>query len=170
MSTRTPSSSRLRKIRLVLMDVDGVMTDGSLHYSQRGESGKTFSVKDGFGIVKGRRAGLHFGIITGKTSSVVRHRARVLGIREVHQGIWDKEKIYDRLLKRLHLTDTDVAYIGDDEPDIPVLKRVGFSAAPSDAMPVVRRTVDYVCTLPGGRGAIREIIDMILSAQGKRGK
>jgi len=152
------------------MDVDGVMTDGSLYYTQRGEEGKVFNVKDGFGIVKARTAGLMFGIITGKVSAVVRHRARVLGIREVYQGIWDKEKIYDRLLKKMKLTDGEVAYIGDDEPDLPVLRRVGFSASPSDAMPVVKRAVSYVCSLPGGRGAIREVIDLILKAQGVKGR
>ena len=162
MKRRTPGRAQLRKIRLVLMDVDGVLTDGSLVYSQSGEAGKVFSVKDGFGIVKGRDAGLVFGIITGKSSSIVRHRAKDLGIREVYQGARDKEKFYDRLLRKMRLSDDQVAYIGDDEPDLPVLRRAGFSAAPADAMPSVRSVVHYVCRAGGGKGAVRELVELLL--------
>lgn len=147
------------------MDVDGVMTDGKLAYTSSGEAGRNFNVKDGYGIVKGRQAGLMFGIITGKSSSIVRHRARVLGIREVHQGVRDKEKVYARILRKAHLTDEHVAYIGDDDPDIGVLRRVGFSAAPADAMDDVRKVVHYVCRHRGGDGAVREVIELILRAQ-----
>ncbi len=167
MKRRTPTPARLRKIRLILMDVDGVMTDGSLVYTNSGEAGRTFNVKDGYGVVKAQRAGLAFGIITGKASTIVRHRARVLGIREVYQGVLEKEKVYDRVLKKLRLTDDQVAYIGDDEPDIAVLKRVGFSAAPADAVRSVRAVVQYVCRQKGGHGAVREIIDLILTARGE---
>jgi len=148
------------------MDVDGVLTDGSLVYTQSGEAGKAFDVKDGYGVVKGLKAGVKFGIITGKSSASVRHRARDLGIREVHQGVRNKELVYARILKKLGLTDDEVAYIGDDEPDIPVLKRVGLSAAPADGIPAVLRTVRYVCVRKGGAGAVREVIDLILKAQG----
>ena len=161
-----PTASRLRRIRLILMDVDGVMTDGSLVYTQAGEAGKAFDVKDGYGIVKGQQAGLKFGIITGKRSAIVRHRSRDLGIKIVHQGVRDKEAVYKKILRSQRLTDAEVAYIGDDEPDLPVLKRVGFSAAPADGVPVVLKAVRYICKKKGGSGAVREIIDMILKAQG----
>ena len=166
MKRRAPGRAQLRRIRLVLMDVDGVLTDGSLVYTQSGEAGKAFDVKDGYGVVKGRSAGLTFGIITGKISSIVRHRARDLGIREVHQGVRDKEKAYDNILRKLGLADNEVAYIGDDDPDLPVLRRVGFSAAPADAMPSIRSRVHYVCRTEGGNGAVREIIELVLKARG----
>ncbi len=165
MKLMPPSRQRLRKIRLVLMDVDGVLTDGSLVYTKRGEEAKEFNVKDGYGIVLGRENGLTFGIITGKSSVIVRRRAKDLGIRVVHQGVKDKEKVYAKVLKKLRLTDDEVAFIGDDEPDLPVLKRVGFSAAPADCVDAVRRSVMYVCKAPGGRGAVREIIEMLLRAR-----
>jgi 3-deoxy-D-manno-octulosonate 8-phosphate phosphatase (KDO 8-P phosphatase) len=153
------------------MDVDGVMTDGSLVYTSAGHEGKSFDVKDGYGIVKAGREGIMCGIITGKTSSIVEKRARDLGMREVHQGVRDKESVYLRILKKMKLSESEVAYIGDDEPDLPVLGRVGFSAAPRDAVVSVRKAAQYTCMAMGGHGAVREVIDLILDAQkGKRKK
>lgn len=165
MKKRSPSRARLKRIRLVLLDVDGVMTDGSLLYTSTGTELKSFDVKDGYGIVKGRRAGLQFGIITGKRSPIVLQRARELDIRLVYQRSRDKEKDYLKILRKLRVDERETAFIGDDEPDLPVLRRVGFSAAPSDALAGVRREVDYVCASPGGHGAVREVIDMILEAR-----
>lgn len=165
MKKRALSRARLKRIRLVLLDVDGVMTDGSILYTSTGTELKSFDVKDGYGIVKGRRAGLQFGIITGKRSPIVLQRARELDIREVYQNSRDKEKDYVKILKKLRVAESEAAFIGDDEPDLPVLRRVGFSAAPADALAGVRHEVDYVCAASGGHGAVREVIDLILGAR-----
>jgi 3-deoxy-D-manno-octulosonate 8-phosphate phosphatase (KDO 8-P phosphatase) len=163
--TKRPTRSALRRIRLLLLDVDGVMTDGGLYYSGKGELFKKFNVKDGYGIIKLRNYGIPIGIITGRVSDIIVRRAKELGIKELHQNLHDKLSAYDRIKKKFGLKDAEIAYIGDDEPDLPVLKRTGFSAAPSDAMPAVRKTVDYVCRCAGGQGAVREVIDMIMDAQ-----
>jgi 3-deoxy-D-manno-octulosonate 8-phosphate phosphatase (KDO 8-P phosphatase) len=155
----------LRRIRLLLLDVDGVMTDGGLYYSGRGEIIKKFNVKDGYGIIKLKSFGIPIGIITGRVSGIISRRARELGIKELHQNLHDKLKAYNRLKLKFGLEDSAIAYVGDDEPDLPVLTRTGFSAAPADAMPVVLSAVHYVCKRSGGDGAVREVIDMIIAAQ-----
>jgi 3-deoxy-D-manno-octulosonate 8-phosphate phosphatase (KDO 8-P phosphatase) len=145
--------------------VDGVMTDGGIYYSSRGEELKQFNTKDGYGIVKLQRMGVKVGIITGRVSTIVKVRAQELGITELHQNLDKKLVAYGKIKKRLGLTDAEVAYVGDDEPDLPVLQCVGFAAAPADAMPQVLSMVDYVCKRGGGKGAVREVIDLILHAQ-----
>jgi 3-deoxy-D-manno-octulosonate 8-phosphate phosphatase (KDO 8-P phosphatase) len=155
----------LRRIRLLLLDVDGVLTDGGIYYSGRGEELKQFNTKDGYGIVKLQRMGVKVGIITGRVSTIVKVRAKELGITELHQNLDKKLVAYRKIKKRLGLTDAEVAYVGDDEPDLPVLQCVGFAAAPADAMLQVISTVDYVCRRGGGKGAVREVIDLILDAQ-----
>lgn len=165
MSTKRPSRSALRRIRLLLLDVDGVMTDGGLYYSGRGEVYKKFNVKDGYGIIKLRKLGVPVGIITGRVSAIIVKRAKELGIKELHQNLHDKLSAYHRIKRKFGLKDEEIAYVGDDEPDLPVLRRTGFSAAPMDAMPIVLDAVDYVCKLSGGHGAVREVIDLIVSAQ-----
>jgi 3-deoxy-D-manno-octulosonate 8-phosphate phosphatase (KDO 8-P phosphatase) len=141
------------------------MTDGGLYYSGRGELMKKFNVKDGYGIVKLRRLGIPIGIITGRVSRIIVRRAEELGITELHQNLHDKLSAYRRIKKKYRLQDEEIAYIGDDEPDLPVLLRTGFSAAPADAMPAVLKAVGYVCRCKGGDGAVREVIDMIMNAQ-----
>ncbi len=141
------------------------MTDGGIYYSGRGEEMKKFNTKDGHGIVKIQRMGVQVGIITGRISKIVSTRAKELGITEVHQNQLNKIETYKEIKKRLKLADSQVAYIGDDEPDLPVLRTVGFSAAPADATARVVRTVDYVCSREGGNGAVREVIDLLLSAR-----
>ena len=126
---------------------------------------KRFNTKDGYGIVKAQQLGLKVGIITGRVSKIVQKRAEELGITEVHQNQDDKAESYRQIKERLKLGDEEIAYIGDDEPDIPVLQRAGFSAAPSDAAACALREVDYVCRHKGGKGAVREIIDLILDVQ-----
>ena len=165
MSTKHPTRSALRRIRLLLLDVDGVMTDGGLYYSSRGEQLKKFNVKDGYGIVKLRKFGIAVGIITGRVSRIVQCRAKELGITEVHQNMHNKIDAYERIQKKFGLQDAEIAYIGDDEPDLAVLRRVGFSAAPADAVVSVLKSVDYVCRHRGGEGAVREVIDLLVSAQ-----
>jgi 3-deoxy-D-manno-octulosonate 8-phosphate phosphatase (KDO 8-P phosphatase) len=154
--------SRLHKIRLLLLDVDGVMTDGGIYLSESGDEFKKFNIHDGYGIRKFRRAGYKVGIITGRISKIVTKRAEELGITEVHQNLENKLEAYDRIKAKWKLSDEEIAYIGDDEFDLSVLERVGFSAAPSDAVPGVKKRVHYICTLSGGNGAVREVIDLIL--------
>jgi 3-deoxy-D-manno-octulosonate 8-phosphate phosphatase (KDO 8-P phosphatase) len=160
--TKSPTSI-LRKIKFLLLDVDGVMTDGGIYYSTSGEELKKFDIKDGYGIVKLQQAGIRIGILTGRMSNIVARRAADLGITEVHQNLENKLGTYQSIISRLQLLDSEVAYIGDDEFDLEVLKRVGFSAAPADAMPEVKKIVHYVCDSTGGNGAVREVINFILS-------
>ena len=156
------SPSILRKIKLLLLDVDGVMTDGGIYYSNSGDEFKKFNIQDGYGIVKLRRAGIQVGIITGRSSNIVKRRADDLGISEVYQNLENKLEAYELIKTKLNVSDSEVAYIGDDEFDVPVLRRVGFSATPADAVPVVKKHVHYVCRRAGGSGAVRELIDLIL--------
>jgi 3-deoxy-D-manno-octulosonate 8-phosphate phosphatase (KDO 8-P phosphatase) len=141
------------------------MTDGGLYYSSRGESIKKFNVKDGYGIVKLRKFGISVGIISGRVSAIVQRRAEELGITELHQNMHDKLGVYNKIKKKHGLQDVEIAYIGDDVPDLEVLRRVGFSAAPADAVLGVRKAVHYVSKHEGGDGAVRDVIDIILSAQ-----
>lgn len=157
--------SGLRHIKILLLDVDGVMTDGGIYYSNSGEELKKFNAKDGYGIAKLQSAGLIAGIITGRLSKIVERRAEELGIKDVYQNFENKLDAYDSMKKKYHCTDAQIAYIGDDEFDLAVLTRAGFSAAPSDAVPAVKKQVQYVCQHSGGNGAVREVIDMILQNQ-----
>lgn len=154
--------SRLHKIKLLLLDVDGVMTDGGIYLSNSGDEFKKFNIQDGYGITKLRRAGFKIGIITGRVSNIVTKRAEELGITEVRQNLENKLETYEHIKAKWKLSDEEVAYIGDDEFDLPVLERVGFSASPSDAVPSVKKRVHFVCTRSGGNGAVREVIDLIL--------
>ncbi len=155
-------SFKLKRIKLLLLDVDGVMTDGGIYYSNSGDEFKKFNIHDGYGITKLKRAGINAGIITGRISNLVARRAEELGIKEIYQNLENKLEAYNSIKKKLGYIDTDIAYIGDDEFDLPVLERAGFSAAPSDAVPSVKKQVDYICKLGGGKGAVREIIELIL--------
>lgn len=154
--------SRLHKIKFLLLDVDGVMTDGGIYLSNSGDEFKKFNIQDGYGITKLRRAGFKIGIITGRVSNIVTKRAEELDITEVHQNLENKLETYEHIKAKWKLSDEEVAYIGDDEFDLPVLERVGFSASPSDAVPSVKKRVHFVCTHSGGNGAVREVIDLIL--------
>ena len=158
--------NKLKDIRLLLLDVDGVMTDGSIVYDANGLETKLFNVKDGHGIKMLQRYGIEVGIITGRTSIVVDNRAEELGIELVYQGALKKLDSYDDIKSRTGLNDAQIAYMGDDVIDVPVLRRVGFSAAPNDALPDVLAVVDYVSIYPGGRGAVREVCDLILKGRG----
>lgn len=157
---------KLKNIRLLLLDVDGVMTDGGIIYDASGLETKRFNVKDGHGIKMLQRYGVEVGIITGRTSIVVDNRARELGISLVYQGSLRKLDSYEDIKSKTSLEDDQIAYMGDDVIDVPVLRRVGFSAAPLDCLSDVRSVVDYVATLAGGCGAVREVCDHILKARG----
>lgn len=154
-------------VRLLLLDVDGVLTDGGLFHANSGDEWKRFDVKDGAGIWIATKSGLEVGLLTGKTSDIVARRAEELGIVRVVQGALDKGPALEALLSEGRYPLKEVAYMGDDVLDLPVLGRVGLSACPSDAHELVRGRVHYVCSRPGGHGAVRELVDLILDVQGK---
>jgi 3-deoxy-D-manno-octulosonate 8-phosphate phosphatase (KDO 8-P phosphatase) len=156
---------KVRKIRLLILDVDGVMTDGRIIMDDAGRETKNFNVKDGHGIKMLMRYGIDVILITGRRSIVVEHRARDLGIVEVHQGIHNKVEIFNEILVRRLMDREQVAFVGDDIVDIPVLKRVGFSVAVADATEDVKRSVDYTTIKNGGNGAVREVCEIILHCQ-----
>ena len=158
---------KLKSVKLLMLDVEGVLTDGKIIYNDRGEEIKAFNVRDGHGLKLLMRAGIEIALITGRKSKVVLHRARDLGIKKVYQGVINKIEIYEKILKEKKLKDINVGFVGDDLVDIPVLKRVGFSAAVGDAIPEVKKVVDYVASKRGGEGAVREICELLLKVQNK---
>ncbi len=163
----TPELDRKSQgLRWLLLDVDGVLTDGLIHVSADGELFKSFHVRDGLAIKLARRAGLEIGILTARQSVIIELRARELGIDEVMLGREDKGPAFRDMLARHGIAATDVAYLGDDLPDLPVLGVCGLSAAPADAVPQVRDVVDFVTAAGGGRGAVRELVERILVARG----
>ena len=158
---------KLRKINLLIMDVDGVMTDGRIIMDDKGREIKNFNVRDGHGLKLIQRYGIKVAILTGRQSKVVEHRAKDLEIKDVYQKVFNKKDVFDKILKKHKLSPNATAFIGDDIVDIPVLRRVGFSVAVADAADVVKKSVDYVTQNRGGHGAIREVCEMILQAQDK---
>lgn len=158
---------RAARIKLLLMDCDGVLTDGSLTLLDHGDEQKTFNVKDGHGLVLFHRAGLQSGIISGRTAKVVDRRARDLGVEFVRQGSLDKIKDFDALLREAGVEESEVAFIGDDVTDIPLMKRSELAVAVADAVEETRSAAHYVTQLTGGHGAVRETVELILKAQGR---
>jgi len=158
--------AKAKKIKLLILDVDGVLTDGSIILDSNGNELKSFHVRDGHGIKMLERAGIKTAIITGRKSRVVELRARELGISEVHQRVFRKSEVYEELLNKYKLNDENVAFMGDDIVDQEIIKRVGLSAAPADAEEDVKNIVDFVTIRRGGRGAVREFIDLILKSTG----
>ena len=156
-----------KKIELLVLDVDGVLTDGSIVLSSSGEESKAFNAKDGAGIKYWQRAGGKTAIITGRKSAAVDRRAEELGIEIVHQKCLDKLPVFEAILDALELSPEQTAVVGDDLPDLPMLRACGFSAAPADAVEEVRQQVDTVCTAPGGRGCVREVVELLLRGAGK---
>jgi 3-deoxy-D-manno-octulosonate 8-phosphate phosphatase (KDO 8-P phosphatase) len=154
-------------VKLLILDVDGVLTDGRIVLDDRGGQTKFFDVRDGFGLVLARQAGLKTAIITAERSPVVTYRARRLQMDWVAQFARDKDAALQRCLKHFRLGPEAAAYVGDDFLDLPVLTQVGFSAAPADGHEEVKRHVHYVARLGGGRGAVREVIEVLLKAQGR---
>ncbi len=158
---------RAARIRLVIFDVDGVLTDGSLYLGDDGQEYKAFNSLDGHGMVMLRDAGVEIGIITGRTSEVVRLRMESLGIAHVYQGQRDKRPAYEDLKARLGLADAQIAYVGDDVVDLPVMTRVGLAIAVQDAHPFARRHAHWTTPNRGGHGAARDVCELILEGQGK---
>ena len=161
-----PLAERIRAVKLVIFDVDGVLTDGRIVLNDDGVESKFFDVRDGSGIKWLVRVGLDVAFLTGRQSHVVELRAAELGVTRIHQGAKVKIDVYERLLNEAGLQDEAVAYAGDDLIDLPVMRRVGLALAPADARPEVKAAAHYVCQEGGGRGAVREIVELILKGQG----
>ncbi len=158
-------TSRIERVRMIVLDVDGVLTNGQIFFGNSGELFKQFSVQDGMGISLARQAGLRVAVITGRTSDIVRLRSAELKIDDVYQGSMSKEQALDDLLAKYSLSAEEVCYIGDDLIDLPVLLRVGLPCAVANAVREVKAAAVYTAVREGGRGAVREIIEMILKAQ-----
>jgi 3-deoxy-D-manno-octulosonate 8-phosphate phosphatase (KDO 8-P phosphatase) len=152
-------------IRLLVLDVDGVLTDGRLYFGARGEALKAFHVRDGYGLAVLRRAGVQVAVISGRRSSAVAARCRELGVRHVLQGVSDKAAAFARLRARLGLSGAQCACVGDDLPDLPLMRAAGVSFAVADAHREVRRAADVVTRERGGLGAVREVCDYLLSSR-----
>ncbi|HMB81053.1 MAG TPA: HAD hydrolase family protein [Vicinamibacterales bacterium] len=154
------------RVRLILFDVDGVLTDGKVLLHADGSESKIFDIKDGTGIVWAQRLGLTVGFLSARASAATAQRAAHLGITLVHQGVANKLETYDQIADSLMLDDDEIAYMGDDILDLPVLSRVGLAAAPADAAEDVLSRVHWVARARGGAGAARELIELVLRAQG----
>jgi 3-deoxy-D-manno-octulosonate 8-phosphate phosphatase (KDO 8-P phosphatase) len=157
---------KARDIRLVIFDVDGVLTDGGLFLGDNGQEYKTFHSRDGHGMIMLQQTGVKIAIITGRGSEVVRLRMTNLGIEHIYQGHRDKRPPYRELKSSLGLKDAQIAYVGDDVVDLPVMRQVGLAIAVQDAHPLVKHHAHWQTTHKGGRGAAREVCEMIMEAQG----
>jgi 3-deoxy-D-manno-octulosonate 8-phosphate phosphatase (KDO 8-P phosphatase) len=156
---------RARRVRVLVLDVDGVLTDGRLHITAQGEETKVFHVRDGSGIVAVQRAGITVAIISGRDSAAVTRRAAELGIRHVYQGISDKGAALDALLAELGVAPDALACVGDDTPDVPMLERATLAVAVADAHATARAAAHWTTLAAGGHGAVREVCDLLLSAR-----
>ncbi len=157
---------RAQAVRLLVLDVDGVLTDGRIYYGADGVELKAFNIQDGLGIKLLRTTGVEVAIITGRKSRAVETRAAELGIANVFQGVGDKRVAFEEILARLSIDATAAAGMGDDLPDLPVLRRCGLAVCVPEAPPIVRRVAHYVTDRAGGTGAVREVCDLLMAAQG----
>lgn len=156
---------RAARVKLILLDVDGVLTDGTVFVHADGSESKPFAIRDGIALVWAQRVGVKVGLLSARHSSTTPHRAAQLGITLIYQGVKSKVDAYAQITSDLMMVDDDVAYMGDDVVDLAVLSRVGLAAAPADAVDEVRRRAHWVSRYPGGRGAVRELVETILRAQ-----
>lgn len=163
--SRPPSRARLRRIRLLILDVDGVLTDGRVYYGPEGAEWKSFHVHDGLALARAAAAGFPVAVVSVRRSEAVARRCAELGLTEVHQGVEDKVAVYEALRARHGCRDVEVACMGDDLADLPLLRRAGLRLAPADAVPEVRRGADWVSRFGGGRGAVREVLEALLRAR-----
>ncbi|MFQ5656165.1 MAG: KdsC family phosphatase [Candidatus Methylomirabilales bacterium] len=163
--SRREIQERAKRIRLLLLDVDGVLTDGRIIYGSGGMEVLAFHVRDGLALKSAQASGIMVGLLSGRKSEALLRRAEELHVREVHAGVEDKVGVYRQLLVRYQLDDTEVAYMGDDLPDLPLLQQVGLAMVVADAPAEVRSAAHLVTTLPGGRGAVREAVEWILKSR-----
>jgi 3-deoxy-D-manno-octulosonate 8-phosphate phosphatase (KDO 8-P phosphatase) len=155
------------KIKCLISDVDGVLTNGYLYLDNYGNELKAFHVQDGLGLKLLMQVGIHVGIITASVNEVITHRMQQLGIKHVYTGKINKSDALAHIKHELSLEDETIAYIGDDLPDLPLMKQVGLGIAPSNAVPLVKEIADWIIPIAGGEGAVRLLCDTILKAQGK---
>ena len=158
---------RIKKIKVLALDVDGVLTDGKIIFDSVGKEVKIFDVQDGFGVVIFKRAGFKTAILTARASKIVTLRAKDIHIDKVYQNAFPKINAYRQMLRDFKVKDDEVCFIGDDLPDLQVLKRVGFAVAVSNAAPEVKKAAHYITKKSGGAGAVRETIELILKTQGQ---
>lgn len=161
------NSKKIKKTKLLLLDVDGVLTDGSIILGEPNRELKIFNIKDGLGIKLAQAGGIEIGIITGRTSEAVKKRADELAIKILYQGQQDKLTAYEQIKNNLGLKDEQIAYIGDDLNDLKLLQKVGLSIAVNDACDEIKAEAGYITKTLGGKGAVREVIELILKSQGK---
>ncbi|MCM8778318.1 MAG: HAD-IIIA family hydrolase [Candidatus Omnitrophica bacterium] len=160
-------SERAKKIKILIMDVDGVLTDGKFYYGNYGDELKAFDIQDGFGLTLLKRAGIKTIIVTAGNSRIITRRAKHLRITKVYQKAYKKLETYEKILKKFRVKDEEVCYIGDDLIDIPILKRVGFAVCVPNAREELKPLVHYITRQRGGEGAVREIAEILLKAQDK---
>lgn len=153
------------KIKLLVFDVDGVMTDGSITYDENGVEYKTFNAKDGHGLAKMIKYGFMTAVITGRRNGTVDRRSQDLHFTEVYQGVKNKLPILEAIMQKYELDFSQVSYMGDDEPDLAILEKVGLAACPSDAVNCVKDVCNFISTKPGGHGAVRELCDLVFESQ-----
>ncbi len=156
---------KLSKVKLLILDVDGVLTDNGVYVGSDGNEFKKFNIQDGFGIYLVQKAGVQVALLSGRYSKATEFRAQELKIEHVYNGYTDKLKIYQELKEKLSLQDEEIAFVGDDLPDIPVLENVGVPMTVANAQPEVKKVAEYLTKTPGGQGAVREIINLILKAK-----
>lgn len=158
-------ANKAQKIKLLILDVDGVMTNNMLIYSDDGLESKTFNTRDGHGMVLLQKSGIEIAIITGRKSQLVTNRMQDLKVKHVHQGVPDKLPTFLKLVEKLELSFDEIAYIGDDILDLPILMRIGLAVTPADGDDEVKSRVDYISAYKGGQGCVREICEIILRSQ-----
>jgi YrbI family 3-deoxy-D-manno-octulosonate 8-phosphate phosphatase len=156
---------KCKKIKLVLTDVDGVLTDGGMYYSQKGDVLKKFYVRDGMGVTLLRKSNIHTVIVTKEKNEMIRQWAKKMKIKKLYDGVMNKESIISKVCEYFGVVPTQIAYIGDDVNDVGLLKKVGLSAVPNDGIKEVKSICDYICKNNGGKGAFRELVDLILLTQ-----
>ena len=160
-------SQRAQASRLLILDVDGVLTDGSLFFDAKGQSLKVFHVRDGHGIKMAQRAGLEVAFVSGRRSDAAYHRAKELGVNRFHEGVRDKLAVMREIMAAMDIQPAQVAVVGDDLVDLPIMVQAGLAVAVADAVPEVLAAAHWVTKLPGGKGAVRQVCDLLLKAQGK---
>lgn len=158
---------RAQTIRLLILDVDGVLTDGRLYFDAKGEALKVFHVRDGHGIKMAQKAGVEVAFVSGRRSDAAYHRAKELGINRFFEGVRDKVAVLQEIMAAMQIQAAEVAVVGDDLVDLPIMTRAGLSVAVADAVPEVLAAAHWLTTNPGGRGAVREVCDLLLKATGK---
>ncbi len=159
--------ARIKKIKFILLDIDGILTDGRIVYDNKGNELKFFDVQDGFGVILLKRVGIDAGIMTAKSSRIVKRRAKDLKVKYLYMNCFYKLEAFEELLKKSNLNSEEICYMGDDLIDVPVLKRVGFAVSVPNAIDEAKEAAHYVTKRHGGRGAVREVCDLILKTQDK---